>query len=144
MTSSNRPDTLHLHGLEVDCRLGVHDWEQRAAQPVWIDLELPIDAARAAARDDVSQAVDYAALVDRLRTLASRRPFRLMETLAESAADLVLSETGAAWVQLRVRKRAVKGLGDAAVQVTRTRVRRPALRAGRAQTKTRSPRAART
>jgi FolB domain-containing protein len=60
MSSSrlNRPDTLELHELAVDCRLGIHEWEQRSPQTVWVDLELPIDAARAAARDDSGPAVD--------------------------------------------------------------------------------------
>ena len=46
----------------MDCRLGVYEWERRSPQTVWLDVELAIDAARAAARDDVRKAVDYAAL----------------------------------------------------------------------------------
>ena len=150
MSSSSRrkPDTLQIHELAVECRLGVYEWEQRKAQAVWLDLELAIDAARAAARDDVRDTVDYAALVKRVRALAAGRAFRLMETLAEAVAAAALEESGSPWVRVRVRKRALEGLGYAQVEVERTS--RGAARPGQARqgrtvrTTNRSPRAART
>jgi dihydroneopterin aldolase len=145
MSSSrlNRPDTLELHELAVDCRLGIHEWEQRSPQTVWVDLELPIDAARAAARDDAGQAVDYAAIIDRIRALASEQAFKLMETLAESIAGVALNQSGAPWVRVGVRKRAIRGLGYAAVRIERRRERRGAITGSTARTRSRSPRAAR-
>lgn len=147
--SSSHPspaDTLRLHELAVDCRLGVHDWERRSPQTVWIDLELAVDAARAASRDDVRDAVDYAALVERVRALAASRAFRLMETLAEAVASAVLEVSGSPRARVRVRKRALEGLGYAEVEVERTSggAARRARRGSTGRRTTRSPRAART
>ena len=86
------PDRLIIADLEVSCRLGVFDWEQAHTQPVWIDLELAIDAARAAAHDDVKDALDYARLVSMVKIVAEQQPFRLMETLAEMAAEAIRRE----------------------------------------------------
>ncbi|MFM7706948.1 MAG: dihydroneopterin aldolase, partial [Gammaproteobacteria bacterium] len=36
-------DTIFLRGLEVECIIGVNDWERRVTQRVVIDLELPVD-----------------------------------------------------------------------------------------------------
>lgn len=139
------PDTLTIHELAVECRLGVYEWEQRNAQTVWIDLELAIDAARAAARDDVRDAVDYAALVRRVRALAMSRSFKLMETLAEAVAAGALEESGSPRVRVRVRKRALEGIGYAQVEVERTSRGAARARRGRTlRTTSRSPRAART
>ncbi len=129
----------------MECRLGVDEWEQRTPQTVWLDLELAIDAARASARDDVRDAVDYAALVKRVRALATSRSFKLMETLAEAAAAAALEQSGAPWVRVRVRKRALEGVGYAQVDVERTSRGAARARQGRtARTTNRSPRAART
>ena len=120
------PDTLCLHDLQIRCRLGVYEWERRTRQTVQVDLELPIDAARAAANDDVRDAVDYAALVDRIRAVAAGRPFNLLETLAEAVASAALEVCGSARVRVRVKKRALAGLGYAAVDIERGRdVARP-------------------
>ena len=117
------PDTLIIRDLAVECRLGVFDWEQEKPQTVWVDLELAIDAARAARRDDVRDAVDYAKLVELVRASAGRRSFRLLETLAEAIASRLLSESRTGWVLVRVKKRSLPGIDYAAVEIERRRAR---------------------
>lgn len=112
-------DRLLIADLEVSCRLGVFDWEQAHPQPVWIDLELGIDAAKAAVQDDVKQAIDYARLVSLVKTLAELQPFRLMETLAEMTAEAIRREFKVAYLKVRVKKRALPGIGYAAVEIER-------------------------
>ncbi len=121
-------DRLIVEGIEAECRLGVSEWEQEKPQPIWVDLELSIDAKRAAAQDDVKDAVDYAALVAAVREEAQRRPVKLLETLTEAIAELVLEQFGTKRVRVRVKKRALQGIGYAAVEVERTQVRRPGRR----------------
>ncbi len=130
------PDTLRIHDLAVQCRLGVPEWERQAPQPVWIDLELAIDAAKAAKRDDVGEAVDYAALVRAVKALAESRSFRLMESLAEAVASLMLQKFGAPRVRVRVKKRALPEIESAEVEIDRSAVGSP-------RRSVRSPKAAR-
>lgn len=145
-------DTLLLHEIVAECRLGVFEWEQAKPQAVWIDVELEIDAARAAAQDDVKAAVDYAQLVTRIKALAKSRPYHLLETLAEAVASVVLGEFETSKVRVRVKKRALPGIDYAAVEVTRKQrtagagsVRRRARRAvGRSRTTGRFPKVEQT
>ena len=112
-------DRLLLHDIEAACRLGVYESEQATPQPIWIDLELPIDAAKAAASDDVSDALDYAAIVTAVREVAQARSYRLLETFAETVAMLIVERWKVAAVRVTVRKRALKGIGYAAVEIER-------------------------
>lgn len=140
-------DRLILSEIAVECRLGIYEWEQKTPQTVWIDVELAIDASKAAAKDDFTQAVDYAALVAAVREHAQQKPVKLMETLAERTAALVLKQFGGAWVRVKVKKKALAGLGFAAVDVSRLANdprKSTAVTAGRSRARTRSPRAART
>ena len=116
-------DRLIVEGIEAQCRLGVFDWEREKSQAIWIDLELAIDASRAAAEDDVEAAVDYAALVAAVRAEAERRSVRLLETLAEAIASLVVRRFQTTQVRVRIKKRALPGIGYAAVEVERRRAR---------------------
>ena len=56
--STDKPlDVIFLRGLEVECIIGFIEWERRVKQTVVIDLELPVDCARAAVRDEVADTV---------------------------------------------------------------------------------------
>ena len=113
------PDTLTIEGIALACRIGVTEEERAKPQTVHLDVEVVIDAAKAAATDDVKDAADYAALVAIVQQLAGSRPFALMETLAEATASLILARCGTPWVRVRVRKRALPGIEHAAVELTR-------------------------
>ena len=121
-------DTLRIQDLEAACRLGVQEWEQAAPQTIWIDLELAIDSGRAAARDDVREAIDYGRVVTAIKALTQQRPYRLMETLAEAVARRLLQEFKTPRVVVAVKKRALPGIGYAAVEVVRTARRLAAVR----------------
>ncbi len=115
-------DTLRINGLAVDCRIGVTEAERAKPQTVWIDLIVPIDGRRAAAHDDVREAVDYARLVEVVTRQLLRRPYRLMETLAEEIATVVLQEFPVSEVTVRVTKRALPSIDSASVEITRAKV----------------------
>ena len=113
-------DTLVIHELVASCRIGVTESEQATPQTVWIDLELTIDARRAAASDDVRDAVDYAELVRSVKELVEGKSYSLLETVAEDVASLVLQRFGTSHVFVRVKKRALPGMDYAAVEITRS------------------------
>lgn len=114
-------DRLILHDLAVQSRVGAYDWEREKPQTIWIDVELEIDAAKAAATDRLEHALDYAKLAESIRAHLADKTFFLIETIAHELADLVLWESRCAKIKLRVRKKALKDLGYAAVEVERSR-----------------------
>lgn len=126
-------DRLIIADLKAECRLGVHEWERQSPQPIWIDLELAIDAAKAARRDDVQDAVDYGRLVTVVKGVAEGKTYRLLETLAEAIAAAILAQFRVGQAKVRVKKRALPGIDYAAVEIER-----PARRASRGSTSRRS------
>ena len=116
------PDRIFLHGLEVECIIGFIEWERRVKQTVVIDVEMPVDCARAAASDDVADTLDYKRVAKRLIAFVSESQFKLVETLAHRAALLILAEFGVEWVRFSVNKPgAIRGSRDVGVAVLRTR-----------------------
>ena len=112
-------DLLTIADIVAECRLGVYDWEQRTPQTVWIDLELEIDARRASTTDRVDDAVDYGRLVTVVKEVAGAKPYGLMETLAEAIASTVLNAFPTPAVLVRITKKALPGIGYAAVEIRR-------------------------
>ncbi|ARZ65750.1 dihydroneopterin aldolase [Streptomyces sp. HU2014] len=89
MTST---DTVFIRGLEIPALIGVDAWERQVRQIVVINLELTTDITPAAARDDLRDALDYSAVVRRLKEFVGASTFQLVETLAERTARTVLDE----------------------------------------------------
>ena len=97
-------DRIFLHGLEVECIIGFIEWERRIKQTIVLDVEMPVDCARAAASDDVADTLDYKKVAKRLIAFVSESEFKLVETLAHRAAMLILEEFAVEWVRLSVNK----------------------------------------
>jgi dihydroneopterin aldolase len=123
--SAATPDTgdrIFLHGLAVECIIGFIEWERRVKQTVVIDVEMPVDCARAAESDDVADTLDYKKVAKRLIAFVSASDFKLVETLAHRCAMLILEEFSVEWVRLSVNKPgAIRHSKDVGVAVLRSR-----------------------
>ena len=116
-------DKLIINNLTAKCQIGLTEEERATPQTIWIDLELAVDAAKAALRDRVEDAVDYAELISEVQATVHRAPYNLLETLADHLAILILGRFKVSWVRVKVKKRALPGIDHAAVEVERTRRR---------------------
>jgi len=115
-------DRIFLHGLTVECIIGFIEWERRIKQTIVLDVEMPVDCARAAQSDNVAETLDYKKVAKRLIAFVSTSEFKLVETLAHRTALLILEEFGVDWVRLSINKPgAIRGSKDVGVAVLRTR-----------------------
>jgi dihydroneopterin aldolase len=113
-------NTIFIHQLRVETRIGVYAWEQHLSQPLLIDLELELPSAKAFASDDLSDALDYAAIVKRVQSFAADHPHRLLERFTEALADVLRGEFGAPWARVSVAKLApIAGVARIGVAIER-------------------------
>lgn len=97
-------DIVYIRELRAATVIGVYDWERSVRQILVLDLELAADNRRAAASDEIGDALDYAALSARVLAYIEESEFQLIETLAEQVAALVMAEFGVPWLRLRLAK----------------------------------------
>jgi dihydroneopterin aldolase len=121
-STPDKGDRIFLHGLEVECIIGFIEWERRVKQTIVIDVEMPVDCARAAQSDDVAETLDYKKVAKRIIAFVEASTYKLVETLAHRLALLILEEFGVEWVRLSVNKPgAIRHSKDVGVAVMRTR-----------------------
>jgi 7,8-dihydroneopterin aldolase/epimerase/oxygenase len=126
MANSIEGDRIFLRGLQVECIIGFIEWERRIKQTVVIDVELPVDCARAAETDEVANTVDYKKVAKRIIAFVEASDFKLVESLSHRIAMTVLEEFDLAWVKLSVNKPgAIRGSRDVGVSIQRTRADLP-------------------
>ena len=114
-------DRIFLRDLEVQTVIGIWEWERRITQLVRIDLELATDVRAAAASDSIEDALDYKEIAKRVIAFVGDSRFRLVETLAERIAQLIVAEFGVPWLRLSVSKPgAIEGSRDVGVCIERS------------------------
>ena len=115
-------DRIFLRGLRVDCIIGFIDWERQLRQTLEIDLEFPVDCARAAERDEVDDSTDYKQVAKRVLQFVEASEFRLVETLAHRLALLLIEEFGLDWLRITINKPgAIRHSRDVGVSILRRR-----------------------
>ena len=115
-------DIIYLKNLRIDTVIGVYEWEREIRQPLVFDIELAADFSKAAQSDRIEDTVSYEAVANRLLSHVGESGFELLETLAESVAQILLEEFGVSWCRLRVSKPgAVPGVRDVGIIMERGR-----------------------
>ena len=108
---------IFIEGLRVDARVGIYARERAVAQTVELDLNFGIPET-ADIHDDIDRSIDYAEVIDAVRTELAQRHFNLIETLGEFVADLLCVRFSAPWVKVWVSKPGVvKGVRRVGVYI---------------------------
>ena len=113
-------DIIYLHGLKVDCVIGVWEWERRITQTITIDLDMGFDISAAAASDELADTLSYKEVSKRVESFVKESEFALVEKLVEEIANILLNEFGIRWCRVRVNKfGAVRGARDVGIVIER-------------------------
>jgi dihydroneopterin aldolase len=113
-------DKIFLSALRVECIVGIWEWERRVKQTVVIDIEMAADIRRAAASDQIEDTIDYKRVAKRLLSFVGESQFKLVETLTERIAHLIVTEFGVSWVRVRLNKQgAIRGARDVGIDIER-------------------------
>ncbi|OQX28871.1 MAG: hypothetical protein B0D92_06685 [Spirochaeta sp. LUC14_002_19_P3] len=112
-----RFDKIHLRDIRCYCILGVYPEERNKTREVIINLTLYYIPPAA---DNLEEALDYDAITQRVISHVNTSHFRLIETLAESIAGLLIPLPGLHACRIAVEKPGVpEGARAVAVEIIR-------------------------
>lgn len=112
-------DQICIRDLDVFYHVGVPDDERAQKQRLLLTLEIESDFTKAAAKDDLTQTIDYFAVTQRLLKLGEGREWKLLETLAVEIAELTRNEFGALTVMVEIKKFIIPEARWVSVRVSR-------------------------
>jgi 7,8-dihydroneopterin aldolase/epimerase/oxygenase len=119
-------DIVSIRDLRVSTVIGVYDWEREIEQALTFAVDMAADVARAAARDDLKDALDYSAVAHTIKCVVIEGKFQLIETAAEHVAQRLIADFGLEWVRVEVVKPIPSEDYTAAITIERgARVARP-------------------
>jgi len=97
-------DAILIRDLRVEALIGIHRRERHVMQTLSLDLDIGLPSTEVFASDRVADTIDYEQVALRIRALASAQHYRLVETLADRVAAMLVGEFGAPWVKVSVAK----------------------------------------
>lgn len=116
-------DKIVIKDLRLETIIGLFPWEREVRQQLFIDIEMQVDIAQAAATDDFQYVVNYAEVCERVADLADDGQFKLIETLVERMAEMILQSFDVSWIKINVRKTdAVTQVSSVGIEIERSNV----------------------
>ena len=113
-------DTIFLRNLRIETIIGIFDWERKDKQTVFFDIEMATDVNKAAASDDIDDALDYKSISKSIISFVEKSEFQLVETLAVKVAELIMTEFNISWLRLSLNKKgAISYADDVGVSIER-------------------------
>jgi len=117
-------DFVSVKDLSVRAVIGVHAWERDVEQTLLVSVDMvpeTTDVRKAAASDDLADALDYSAVAETITAVLREGRFRLIETAAERVAGRLLADFPLSWLRLELRKPIASGAYTATVTLERAR-----------------------
>ena len=113
-------DLVYIKNLRIETIIGIYDWEREVKQVVSMDLEMAADIKMAAQTDNIGYALNYKSISKRIIKFVQEQKFKLIESMAEEVAQIVLLEFSVPWVRLRISKPgALRGSEDVGIIIER-------------------------
>jgi len=112
-----KKDQIFIRGQKVSCHIGVPDQERSELQELIIHTRF--SASSQTLKDDIDQTIDYHAVYLRIDEVASSQPRKLIETLAEDLAAMILSEFSVTEVSIEIEKFILPNTQCVGVTITR-------------------------
>jgi 7,8-dihydroneopterin aldolase/epimerase/oxygenase len=114
-------DFVSVKDLSVHAVIGVHAWERDVEQTLVVSVDMATDVRKAAASDDLPDALDYSAVAETIAAVLRDGKFRLIETAAERVAGRLLADFPLSWLRLELRKPIAAGAYTAVITLERAR-----------------------
>ena len=117
-------DFVSVKDLSVRAVIGVHAWERDVEQTLVVSVDMvpeTADVRKAAANDDLADALDYSAVAETIAAVLRDGKFRLIETAAERVAGRLLADFPLSWLRLELSKPIATGDYTAMITLERTR-----------------------
>ena len=97
-------DKVFINQLQLQTIIGIHDWEREQVQTIILDIEIACNTKAAAQSDKIDDCIDYFSVCERLKQLADKHSFQLVESFAEEVSRIILEEFSAPAVTIKLSK----------------------------------------
>lgn len=114
-------DTVRIKKLLISTHIGVPEEERAEPQELCVSVKMVPQTSFEHLQDDIEKTVDYYQVSLRIKELAAEKPRRLIETLVEEIATMILDEFSVKSVWVDVEKYILSDADHVGVSIVRSR-----------------------
>ncbi|MES2023832.1 MAG: dihydroneopterin aldolase [Patescibacteria group bacterium] len=113
---------IFIKNFIVTANVGEHTIERNATQSLLLNIAVWADISKSVKSEDINDTVNYVIFKEKITQLVAQKEFVLIETLADTIADICLAEKMAQKVQVRVEKpNKFPGIESVGVEIEKSR-----------------------
>lgn len=112
-------DKIFIKNLTIPCKIGILEEERSKEQEIIVDAEIFHELREAGITDDINKTVDYSEIRQKIFDTVSTGESKLLETVAQKIATLLLEDTETWKVTVRVRKKKYNQDPQIGIEITR-------------------------
>ena len=86
-------DIIFVRDIRLETLIGAFEHERRQPRTLQVNIDIGRHGIRACKTDQLADTIDYAAVVGAVREVFASHRFHLLEPLADTLADLMLSKS---------------------------------------------------
>lgn len=97
-------DVIKITGIKTFGYHGVFENEKKSGQDFFIDIEYRYETSQAIAKDEIEKAIDYGAVISKVKSIVEAESKNLIETVADEIAQDLLRDFKIEWVKVTLHK----------------------------------------
>jgi dihydroneopterin aldolase len=102
--------------------IGIHDFEKKKEQQIKFNIEIDINPLLIAAENDLESIINYENIINKIKSIAHKRHYNLLETLAEDIFDNLFLAKNIIKIKLRIEKpEIIKNTSSVGIEITKKR-----------------------
>ena len=78
---------IFLHGIKLNTKIGVPDWEREISQQLIIDIDIQLEGNQIFQGNDISKTIDYASVESEIKIISSNHQHHLLEDFGEEVIN---------------------------------------------------------
>jgi dihydroneopterin aldolase len=95
---------IKIKNLEVNCNIGVYDWEKTFDRKLIINVEMHSLNEKSCRSDDVKDTLDYQIIYDNIKKIIATKKYNLIENLAHDILEMICLQDMISFAQVEIDK----------------------------------------
>lgn len=121
-------DTISINKLKICSHIGVPEAERKDQQVLCVSVEMHPLTSFSKTEDMIEKTVDYYQVCQKIKTLAEEKPRKLIETLAEDIAQMILCNFTVQAVSIELEKYILPDTEGISVKIYRESIEFPPIK----------------
>ena len=95
---------IKIKNLEVDCNIGVYDWEKNFNRKLLINVEMHSLNEKSCISDEVKDTLDYEIIYENIKKIIAQKRYNLIESLAHDILEMICRQSLISFARVEIDK----------------------------------------